>query len=447
MNSILNDLHTDERISNNGPSSHDVRSEYRRDYDRIIFSAPFRRLQNKTQVFPLPGSVFVHNRLTHSLEVASVGRSMGQIIGNGIAKEYDNYLNDKSRDFYKAQLSDVISAGCLCHDIGNPAFGHSGEDAIAEFFRTNKSKLKKYFNDVPSEWDDLINFDGNANTLRIINRKRNNELGLTYSTVCSIIKYPCESKNIDKSDPIRKKLGVFQSEKCLISQIMSKTSIPKIDGDENTAYNRHPFVWLVEAADDICYNIIDLEDAHRLKIVEHKKCCEMLESIISEIDSEALDKRMISHSENSDISYLRAKAINCLINKCSEIFFSNMNDILTFKHKTPLFETLKKHNKSLYEVASFSKDIIYRNVRVIEIELAGFHVMDVLLNHFVFSVLEESPSKYHKKVMQLLPGVFNDEDSKYEKIMKVLDYISGMTDNFATDLYKRIKGIEIGLKF
>lgn len=209
----LNHIYTNQRSNTNDTS--DARSEYQRDYDRIIFSSAFRRLQNKTQVFPLPGSVFVHNRLTHSLEVSSVGRSMGNLVGKFITENYN--LSEESYDFYNYSIHDVISAACLCHDIGNPAFGHSGEDAIASYFDRHEKELKGFFTE--AEWADLINFEGNANAIRILTQQQNGKseggLRLTYSTLAAIAKYPCESVAKDKSQLHRKKFGFFKHERSL----------------------------------------------------------------------------------------------------------------------------------------------------------------------------------------------------------------------------------------
>lgn len=212
----LNKLYSDKRSGKTNPTkSGDPRSEFQRDFDRIIFSSAFRRLQNKTQVFPLPGSVFVHNRLTHSLEVASVGRSLGNLIGQVIYDKYQNELTDESKDFYRYSLYNVIASACLCHDIGNPAFGHSGEDAIASYFIKNEIDLKPKFSN--EEWADLINFEGNANAIRVLTQQQNGKseggLKLTYSTLSCIAKYPCESIGKDKTFIHRKKFGFFQSEK------------------------------------------------------------------------------------------------------------------------------------------------------------------------------------------------------------------------------------------
>ena len=319
----LNSIFTSQRTGNN-PNTKVSRTDFQRDFDRIIFSSAFRRLQNKTQVFPLPGSVFVHNRLTHSLEVSSVGRSLGSVIGEFIYGQFKNDLNEDSKNFYLHNLSNVIAAGCLCHDVGNPAFGHSGEDAIASYFDRNDTSLKSKFNE--KEWADLVNFEGNANAIRVLAQQQQGKdaggVQLTLSTLASIAKYPCEAIAKKKGVVHRKKFGFFQNEKDIFLEIAKRTSMLQ-ENEEPYIFKRHPFVWLVEAADDICYNIIDMEDAHRLGIVSTADCKNLFfELVKSETDDiKRVEQKLDSISnENEQISYLRAKVINALINSGLFIF-------------------------------------------------------------------------------------------------------------------------------
>src|SRR5215204_2769365 len=272
------------------------RSGFQRDYDRLIFSSAFRRLQNKTQVFPLPDLAFVHNRLTHSLEVASVGRSLGKMVGEQIALPFKNN-NEDAYEFYKYELANVIAAACLAHDIGNPAFGHSGEKAISAFFLDNEktrvdgTELHQYFGG--KEWKDLSSFEGNANAVRILTHSFRGRFqggfGLTYTTIASILKYPCESTAVDKEIRHRKKYGFFQSEKSIVVDIMHELQMIE-ESKEPVVFKRHPFVYLVEAADDICYSIVDMEDAHRLKILAKKEVEEAFMNVIKELGSESADR-------------------------------------------------------------------------------------------------------------------------------------------------------------
>lgn len=451
---ILNKLFSDKRTGMANPiTSEDPRTEFQRDFDRIIFLASFRRLQNKTQVFPLPGSVFVHNRLTHSLEVASVGRSLGTLIGAFINKKYSADLDNDAKNFYKHSLYNVISSACLCHDIGNPAFGHSGEDAIASFFIKHEADLKYMFSD--SEWSDFLNFEGNANAIRVLTQqqKGKDEGGakLTYTTLASIAKYPCESIGKDKNFVHRKKFGFFQSEKLTFMDIAEKTSMIKDDSNP-LIYFRHPFVWLVEAADDICYNIIDLEDAHRLGIIDSRSCEELLLFLIEciGIDHTQKVKEKLAKltNKNDRISYLRAKSINSLTIKAKEVYEANFDSILDGTFKKPIYDFIRDDCGALTNIAEFSVDNIYNHRSVVEIENAGYNVMYELLQHFIPPILLEKDKRKQsdKKALRLIPSQFlYDDETNYKKVLGVIDYVSGMTDNYATDLYKRIKGIDIGM--
>jgi dGTPase len=451
----LNKLYSANRSGKtNTTKSGDSRSEFQRDFDRIIFSSAFRRLQNKTQVFPLPGSVFVHNRLTHSLEVASVGRSLGNLIGQVIYDKYQNELSDESKDFYRYSLYNVIASACLCHDIGNPAFGHSGEDAIASYFIKNEINLKSKFSN--EEWADLINFEGNANAIRVLTQQQNGKseggLKLTYSTLSCIAKYPCEAIGKDKTFIHRKKFGFFQSEKKTFMEIAEQTQMIKDDANP-LIYYRHPFVWLVEAADDICYNIIDFEDAHRLGIVEHSDCVNLLKSLVSCIgigDNDEIDKQLQDITDKNDkVSYLRAKSISALTMKAKSIYEDNIESFLDGTFKKSIFEVIKDDCGALTKILDFSTENIYNNRNVVEIENAGYNVMYELLSHFIPPILKQKDdrTKSEEKAIKLLPPTFNyDGETIYKRVLGVLDYVSGMTDNYATDLYKRIKGIEIGMK-
>jgi dGTPase len=450
----LNLIYSPKRLGIN--HTEDARSEYQRDFDRIIFSSAFRRLQNKTQVFPLPGSVFVHNRLTHSLEVSSVGRSLGNLAGEFIVENFNNQLNEESKQFYQHSLYDVISSACLCHDIGNPAFGHSGEDAIASYFERNESLLKNRFSE--KEWTDFIHFEGNANAIRILTQKQTGKseasFGLTFATMASIAKYPCESIAKDKKILHRKKFGFFQAEIENFKKLTEETEMIK-ETESPIVYKRHPFVWLVEAADDICYNIIDLEDSHRLGIIDHDKCRNLLEELIASFDPKGIDKVKLRMREISDknekISYLRAKSIGQLIQATSKAFKENFEDVLNGNLSKPLLDCVKESNRNsaivLKEIEDFSIEFIYNHHSVVEIENAGYNVMYELLSHFAEPILKTNRSNWEEKAVKLIPSQFLYEDgSDYQKMMGVLDFVSGMTDNYATELYRRIKGIEIGMR-
>lgn len=448
----LNQLFTNQRTGNHAQTVVS-RTDFQRDFDRIIFSSAFRRLQNKTQVFPLPGSVFVHNRLTHSLEVSSVGRSLGSLAGEFIVQNFENDLSEDSKNFYLHNLQNVIASACLCHDVGNPAFGHSGEDAIASFFEKNETELKPKFTE--KEWADLVNFEGNANAIRVLTHQQTGKdeggTQLTFTTLASIAKYPCEAIAKKKGFINRKKFGFFQNEKSTFLDIAKATNM-MLENDEPTIFKRHPFVWLVEAADDICYNIIDMEDAHRLGIISTSDCENLFYEVIKDAKTDDLErvknKLSIISNANEKISYLRAKVINALINKTLELYKKNVNEILDGNLNQGIIDIFKSESKALQEVERFSIAKIYGHRSVVEIENAGYNVMYELLNHFIPPIIKEKSERkgFEKKALQLLPSQFKyDEGSTYQKVLGVLDFVSGMTDNFATDLYRKIKGIDIGM--
>lgn len=421
-------------------AGHDTRTEFQRDYDRLIFSSPFRRLQNKTQVFPLPGSIFVHNRLTHSLEVASVGRSLGRIFYDEIKKgnpDVDNQLP------YLQEVGNIISAACLSHDLGNPAFGHSGEAAISTYFR--KGDGRSYQSKVtPAEWVDLTNFEGNANALRILTNpfagKDPQGFALTYSTLAAIVKYPCAAIDSDKGYHHRKKYGFFQSEKEIFQKIAQEVGLKKGEGGASV-HKRHPLVYLVEAADDICYNIIDLEDAHRLKILSYDE----VESLLMPLfDGTSLRERLAGLQDvDSRVSLLRAKAIHTLVTACAQVFIQHQDEILAGDFGCSLMDSIDPRIKMVMdEIAAVSVKRIYNAPSVIQIEVAGYKVMNGLLEEFIPAYLNEDQSQYDKKLTALIPAqYYTDSNDTYTKIRTVLDFVSSMTDIYAVELYRKIKGI------
>lgn len=450
-------IFTTQRIGQSKESA-GPRSGFQKDFDRIIFSSAFRRLQNKTQVFPLPGSTFVHNRLTHSLEVASVGRSLGSIVGEKLSKEINDRWCD-SYEFYRYELANVIAAGCLAHDIGNPAFGHSGEKAISAYFLNNKEliidgkKLGAFFSD--KEWADISNFEGNANAIRILTHvfkgRLTAGLGLTYTTIASIIKYPCESGGINNQFKHRKKYGFFQAEADSICAIAERLGMPR-EESETVVFKRHPFVYLVEAADDICYSIIDMEDAHRLGILSHELVKESFFHVINCLKADfTYQNRTVEiynkiEDANEKISFLRARVINLLTNKAAEVFWENRDKILQGSFNDTLLDNIERNCGALIEVMKISNEKIYNHDTVLEIEIAGYNVMSELLSLFVPALLKQKPDHKDKKVLKLFPAQFREfenTNSPYLKIMSAFDLISGMTDLYATEMYRKLKGVDI----
>ena len=433
------------------------RTEYERDWDRLIFSSAFRRLQNKTQVFPLPEEAFVHNRLTHSLEVASVGRSLGAMVGIQISSLPEVEADSMAAEFYREHLKTVVATACLAHDLGNPAFGHSGESAISKFFTSQdgNSKFRSRFTE--KEWADLISFEGNANALRILTKTFRGRLSggfrLTFSTLASMIKYPCGAwESLGSKGPRhRKKYGYFQTEKEAFFKIASKLGMVPEQGTE-LVFKRHPFVYLVEAADDICYNIIDLEDAHRLRIFSTAEVRELLLGLISLNPAENFQKinetlEILEVDANEAISYLRAKCINFLTQRCAQVFWENREAILAGNFQGDLMGSIPEAADILKRIQESSVKRIYNHGSVVRIELAGYRIMSGLVEDMVLASLtpESERSGMQKKTILLIKEQyrFMEDDSDYEKVMAIFDFVSGMTDLYALQLYRHIRGMEV----
>ncbi len=417
-----------------------ARSQFQRDYDRIIFSSPFRRLQNKTQVFPLPGSIFVHNRLTHSLEVASVGRSLGNIFYNSLKKQQPDI--DETIPMF-TEIGNCVAAACLAHDLGNPAFGHSGEAAISHYFTDGDGKNFQGSLD-ENQWHDLTHFEGNANALRTLIHpyigKGYGGFALTYSTLAAIIKYPCASAaGLQKENIHQKKYGFFQSEQDSFVSIATQLGMQQVQATP-LVYKRHPLVFLVEAADDICYNIIDVEDAHRLKILSYEKVEELLLPLCE--DNRLKSRLDLISDYDAKVSLLRAKSINKLITLCSSVFFNQQDQILSGRFNKSLTDAIPSPSKEAWDaIIDISVEKIYNHPQVIQIELAGYKVMGGLLEEFVPALIKND-THYYQKLVALIPGQFrHSQPDPYSKIQSVLDFVSGMTDLYAVDLYRKIKGI------
>lgn len=421
---------------------HDDRSEFKRDYDRLIFSSAFRRLQNKTQVFPLPGSIFVHNRLTHSLEVASVGMSIGNDISRRVIQK-----RPELKDTLVEEIGTIVSAACLAHDLGNPPFGHSGEKAIQTFFSEGPGQKIKSM--VSSEfWDDITHFEGNVNAFRILTHRfkgrRQGGFVMTYSMLASIVKYPfasCLAGNHGK-------FGFFASETESYRKIADELGIfCKSAPGEPLKYARHPLVYMVEAADDICYEIMDIEDSHKLKILSFAETEHLLLSFFDEDIQQKIRQRIIDEEltdENEKVVYMRASVIGKLENECVAAFLAHEEEILAGTFEGCLIDHISERQKKAYkecEKISYSK--IYQSKPVLDIELSGYQIMATLMEVFIEAAV--NPSRFYSK--QLLRRVSSQYDIENEnleeRIMAVIDYISGMTDIYALDIYQKINGISL----
>lgn len=421
---------------------HDDRSEFKRDYDRLVFSSAFRRLQNKTQVFPLPGSIFVHNRLTHSLEVASVGMSLGNDISKRIIAR-----RHELKDTLFEEIGIIVSAACLAHDLGNPPFGHSGEKAIQTFFSegTGQEVRDKVS---PAFWDDITHFEGNANAFRILTHcfkgRRPGGFVMTYSMLAAIVKYPFASSYAGSHG----KFGFFSTEADSYQKIADELGIVRLSRpEEPLKYARHPLVYLVEAADDICYEIMDIEDSHKLKILSFKETEKLLLAFFDEETQHKIQKRIIDEGvtdENEKVVYMRASAIGKLENECVTTFLEHEQKILDGTFTGSLIDHIAERQRIAYkecEKTSFAK--IYHSKPVLDIELSGYKIMETLMETFINAAI--NPTHFHSQ--QLIRRVSSQyditSDNLEDRIMAVIDYISGMTDIYALDVYQKINGISL----
>lgn len=419
------------------------RTEFQRDFDRLIFSSAFRRMQNKTQVFPLPGSVFVHNRLTHSLEVSSVGRSLGTDVANELLQ-----LHPELAESEISSIGSIVSAACLAHDMGNPPFGHSGERAIRSYFSEGKGlRLRNYVSpqgeSISQElWNDLVHFDGNANTFRLLthqfNGRRRGGFVMTYTTLASIVKYPFSSGLCGK----KSKFGFFRAEHADYLRIANELGIPVEQTAEGLRAARHPLVYLVEAADDICYEIMDIEDAYKLRLLSADEALHLFENFFNETTQHELNESYPSCTDVSDrLAYYRSCVINALEQACVRVFVNNEQKILQGRFEGTLIDHLPERLLTAYrKCEDVARSRIYFSKEVTDIDLAGYHIIYTLLDLMMQAALE--PEKAYSQL--LLAQISNQyemrAESLPERIMAVLDYITGMTDVFALDLYRKING-------
>jgi len=424
------------------PERHDDRTEFKRDYDRLIFSAPFRRLQNKTQVFPLPGSIFVHNRLTHSLEVASVGMSLGNDVTQQLLLRHPEL-----RDSLLSEIGQIVATACLAHDMGNPPFGHSGEKAIQSFFTEGPGQcLQIKVN--PAFWSDITHFEGNANAFHLLTHqfqgRRPGGFVMTYSTLASIVKYPFSSLAAGKKG----KFGFFETEKELYVRVADELGLIRLSSEgEPLRYARHPLVWLVEAADDICYEIMDFEDAHKLKIISYEETSHMLLSFFDEERQQRLQRRIIDEGvtdPNEKVVYLRACVIGLLESECVRVFVDHEEEILSGTFEGSLIDHISDLPREAYRQCSqLSVERIYRSKPVLDVELSGYQIIQTLMEQFIEAAVH--PERfYSRQLIGRVSSQYHVRAPELEtRLMAVIDYISGMTDVYALDEYQKISGISL----
>lgn len=429
----------DQKIENNP-----IRSHFDSDYDRIIFSSPFRNLQDKTQVIPLPEDAFVHNRLTHSLEVASVGRSLGREVGYQILKKHPSL---KDQHISVADFGSIVASACLAHDIGNPSFGHSGEKAISNFFILHP-EIKDEFQLTDLEWNDLVNFEGNANGFHaLVNGAGSIEHGirLTEATLGAFFKYPKGSVKLKNRDSVNeKKYGYFQVNKKAFEKLMTNLEISYYEKENQRIYHRHPLVYLTEAADDICYSIIDFEDGLRLGWIDFNEGVNILKEIIGE---KLYEKRFNEiPSKDEKIGYLRANIIGLLIEDLASIFINNEEKFLDGSFSNSLIDS-SRYIKGLDKIKKLSINNVYKHHSVIELEAAGFTIIENLLEKFINAILNQHRDKldYQSgKMLELLPNKFHcKNETIYIQMIRVCEYISSLTDRMAFNLYQKLNGIKI----
>jgi dGTPase len=418
----------------------DTRLGFEVDYDRIIFSAAFRSLQDKTQVIPLSKTDFVHTRLTHSLEVSVVGRSIGRLVRKKIIEKYP-YLQE-IHGFQMNDFGAIVAAASLAHDIGNPPFGHSGEKAIGEYFSTGNGQ--KYQTALSKkEWQDLIDFEGNANGFSVLTSSRpGNEGGLriSYATLGAYMKYPKESLPKKPTSNIAdKKYGFFQSDVKFFKEVASELGMISNKSGNDIGFERHPLAYLVEAADDICYTIIDFEDGMNLGLVSEDYALEYLIKLVK--DSIDTNKYNTLTTKEDRISYLRALAIGSLISDAVNVFIEN--EVAILEGKFPFALTDKsKYKAQMDDIIKLSVKNIYQSREVIEKELTGYQIINTLLDKFTTAFnndFDGKASNFDKLVLQLLPEKFKiEKENLYDRLLHICHFISLLTDGNAYILYNTI---------
>ncbi|NRR92142.1 deoxyguanosinetriphosphate triphosphohydrolase [Winogradskyella undariae] len=411
------------------------------DYDRIIFSAEFRGLQDKTQVVPLSKTDFVHTRLTHSLEVSVVGRSLGRRVGQLLLKKHPHL--ESSHGYKMNDFGAIVAAAALAHDIGNPPFGHSGEKAIGAYFKEGSGAN---FKDLltAKEYQDLCDFEGNANGFKILTESREGREGglrLSYATLGAFMKYPKESLPKKPSKHIvDKKYGFFQSEKQMFNDVATDLGLIKRH-DDYLSFQRHPLAYLVEAADDICYTIIDFEDGINLGLIQEEYA---LEYLINLVRDSIITKNYNTLKTTEDrVSYLRALAIGRLIEEAATLFMKHEEAILSGKFETGLLD-VSQYKAQIKDIIDISINNVYRSKEVINKEIAGYQILNQLLESFgkmAFNYYDDNMSNYDKLLLSTLPEIVKlSNESLYENLLAICLYISKLSDTNAMLLHKKLQG-------
>ena len=412
------------------------------DYDRIIFSQAFRSLQDKTQVIPLSQTSFVHTRLTHSLEVSVVGRSLGRLAGKAILEKHPQL--ESIHGYHFNDFGAIVAAASLAHDIGNPPFGHSGEKAIGDYFSNGKGKrFKALLSD--KEYQDLVDFEGNANGFKIVTESKNGLEGglrLTYATLGAFMKYPKESLPKKPTSHIAdKKFGVFQSEVSFFEQVAQEIGLTKRGKEQDMSYERHPLAYLVEAADDICYTIIDFEDGINLGLIEEEFALEYLIALVKQtIDTNKYNKLTDSKDR---LTYLRALAIGVLIEEAVQLFVANEEAILGGTFTGALLDK-SKYQAQINDIIKISVSNVYQSQEVIEKEIAGYKILSALLETFTTAVENYHSGQELRHYDNLILSYFDPSikapQSVYQYVMACCNYVSRLTDSNALQIFQKING-------
>ncbi|MDN3723269.1 deoxyguanosinetriphosphate triphosphohydrolase [Aequorivita sp. SDUM287046] len=409
------------------------------DYDRVIFSAAFRSLQDKTQVIPLSKTSFVHTRLTHSLEVSVVGRSLGRIVGKEILKKHPHLQNVHGYQFN--DFGAIVAAAALSHDIGNPPFGHSGEKAIGDYFLNgNGLRFKNQLSE--KEYQDLVDFEGNANGFKILTETKNGVAGglrLTYATLGAFMKYPKQSLPKKPSAHVAdKKFGVFQSELDFFDEVVTELGLSS--RNEN-CYARHPLTFLVEAADDICYTLIDFEDGINLGLIEEEIALEYLINLVR--DNIRKDVYYSLKTSQDRLAYLRSLAINTLISEAANIFVGNEDEILKGTFSEGLLEK-SQYRAQIADIIKISVEKVYQSAEVREKEIAGYTILSTLLDVFTTAYENHYLGKarhYDNLLLKMLEGDLSQKpNSVYAYVMECCSFISRLTDGNALQIFQKVKG-------
>lgn len=415
------------------------------DYDRIIFSSAFRSLQDKTQVIPLSKTDFVHTRLTHSLEVSVVGRSLGRIAGKKILEKHPHLAEVHGYRFN--DFGAIVAAAALAHDIGNPPFGHSGEKAIGEYFATgNGQQYKQHLSE--KEWQDVINFEGNANGFKLLTESREGVTGglrLSYSTLGAFMKYPKESLPKKPTKHIAdKKFGFFQSDKENFQEVAEELGLVQTRSGKDISFSRHPLTYLVEAADDICYTIIDFEDGINLGLISEDYALEYLIKLVK--DSINTNKYNSLKYKEDRLSYLRALAIGTLIQDAIDVFIANEEAILDGSFNVSLMDK-SKYEAQITDIISLSVDKIYQSQEVVEKEIAGYKIISDILDVYITALIRTKNGKgsnYDGLMLQTLPEFYrNIESSNYQIILNTCCYVASLSDSAAVHIHNKIMGKQL----